>query len=111
MSPAAEELADRIRALIGRKPGITEKKMFGGICFLHYGNMIAGSMKSGTLLMRVGPERYEEALRRPGTGPMTMGERRMSGFVEVTDEGIADDEALEDCLDYAETFVRTMPPK
>ena len=111
MSPAAEELADRIRALIGHKPGITEKKMFGGICFLLYGNMVVGSMKSGALLMRVGPERYEDALARPGTGPMIMGDRQMSGFVEVTDDGIADDDALKDSLDYAEAFVATLPPK
>jgi TfoX/Sxy family transcriptional regulator of competence genes len=111
MSAAADELADRVRALIGHKPGITEKKMFGGVGFMLNGNMVAASMKSGALLMRVGPERHEEARLRPGANPMQHGGKEMKGFIEVTDEGIETDEALRDWLAYAEDFVRTLAPK
>jgi TfoX/Sxy family transcriptional regulator of competence genes len=111
MSEASEELAERVRSLIGHKPGITEKKMFGGVAFMLHGNMIAGPMKSGALLVRVGPQRHEEAKLRPGANAMRQGGKEMTGFVEVTDEGIETDEALKDWLDYSEDFVKTLPPK
>lgn len=111
MSEASDELADRIRAVIGHRPGITEKKMFGGVCFMHYGNMLVGAMKPGSLLARVGPARFQEAQARPGATAMEMSGRQMTGFVEVTDEGIEGDDALLDWIAYSETFVRTLPPK
>ncbi len=70
MSDASDELADRIRAIIGHRPGVTEKKMFGGAGFMLHGNMVVGAMKSGALLMRVGPERHADAVNRPGATPM-----------------------------------------
>ncbi len=33
-SEATEELAERVRSMIGHKPGVTEKKMFGGYGFM-----------------------------------------------------------------------------
>lgn len=111
MSDASEELSDRIRAYLGHRPGLTERRMFGGRCFMLNGNMIAGAMKPGTLLLRVGAERYAEALLRPGTGPMLMGDREMTGFVEVADDVIADDEALAEALEYGLSFVKKLPPK
>jgi hypothetical protein len=110
MSVASEELAERIRALIGHKPGVTEKKMFGGFGFMLKGNMVCGAMKSGALLMRVGPDLYRDALSRPGAQPMQHGGREMVGFVEVTDD-IEDDDALKDWIDFAWTFVKTLPAK
>lgn len=111
LSEAAEELADRLRARLGDRPGITETRMFGGFAFMLLGNMVVAATKSGSLLARVGPERFAEALRRPGAAPVHMGERQMRGFVEVTDDGIDTDAALADWLDYAMAFVRTLPPK
>ncbi len=112
MSVAAEELAERIRALIGHKPGVTEKKMFGGFGFMLNGNMVCGAMKSGALLMRVGPDLYEEALARPGAQPMGHGGsgRGMVGFVEVTDD-IEDDDALKEWIDFVWTFAKALPAK
>ncbi|MDP2674691.1 MAG: TfoX/Sxy family protein [Dehalococcoidia bacterium] len=64
-----EELAERVRrALAGRK-GISEKKMFGGIAFMLGGNMFCGIVKD-QLMVRVGPERYDDALSRPHARPM-----------------------------------------
>ena len=34
-----EDLAERIRGLLGREGNVTEKKMFGGLSFLIGGNM------------------------------------------------------------------------
>jgi TfoX/Sxy family transcriptional regulator of competence genes len=111
MSEASEELADRIRALIGHKPGITEKRMFGGYGFMLNGNMVCGAMSSGSMLMRVGPENHEAAKRRPGAHAMHQGGREMVGFIEVTDEGLEDDEAIRDWIAYSWKVVAAMPPK
>jgi TfoX/Sxy family transcriptional regulator of competence genes len=111
VSEASQELTERIRALIGHKPGVTEKRMFGGAGFMLFGNMVAGAMSSGALLMRVGPDNHEAAKTRPGAHAMHQGGKEMKGFIEVTDEGIEDDEALKDWIDYAWAFVKTLPPK
>lgn len=50
MSPASEEIADRIRSIVSLRDGVIEKKMFGGICFLLNGNMVVGSMKDALCL-------------------------------------------------------------
>ena len=110
MSVASDELADRINVLIGHHPGVTSKRMFGGTCFMLDGNMVCCSMKPGTLLVRVGTEGYDAALRLPGVQPMTMGEREMSGFVEVTDD-IGNEDELQAWVDRASAFVRTLPAK
>jgi TfoX/Sxy family transcriptional regulator of competence genes len=111
MSEASEELAERIRALIGHKPGITEKKMFGGSGFMLNGNMVVGAMSSGELLARVDRDRHEEAKGRPGASPMVQGGREMVGFILVTDEGIEDDAALAGWIAYCQDYVKTLPPK
>ena len=111
MSAAAEDLAARIRAILGPRPDIVEKRMMGGVAFMLDGNMLVGPLKGGGLLARVGKPNYEAALKRPGAGPMTFTGRPMSGFVEVNDDGIETDEALASWIAYAETFVRTLPPK
>jgi TfoX/Sxy family transcriptional regulator of competence genes len=111
MSPASEELSDRIRSIIGHRAGITEKKMFGGVCYMHYGNMLVGSMKSGELLMRIGPEKHAEAVARPGASAMIQAGREMVGFVLVANDAIEDDSDLKDAIDFALAFVKTMPPK
>jgi TfoX/Sxy family transcriptional regulator of competence genes len=111
MSVASEELADRIRAIIGYRPGITEKKMFGGSGFMLNGNMVVGAMSTGELLARVDRERHEETKRRPGAHPMIQGGREMVGFILVTDEGIEDEDALKGWIAYCEDYVKTLPPK
>jgi hypothetical protein len=55
-----EDLANRIRELVGRERGLSEKKMFGGLAFLINGNMAVAASGQGGLLVRVDPE---EALR------------------------------------------------
>jgi hypothetical protein len=110
MSEASEELAERIRGLIGHRPGVTEKKMFGGRSFLLFGNMLCAAMRNGNLLARVGAASAAEAGARPHAEPMIHAGRHMTGFVEVSD-GIGHDDELADWLDVIWTFVSTLPPK
>lgn len=111
MSIASDETADRIRAVIGHRPGMVEKKMFGGICFMLHGNMLCGSMKAGELLIRVGPGQHEAALARPGAEPMRMGERTMAGFISVAQDSIEDEEVIANWIAFAESYVKSLPPK
>lgn len=111
MSEASDALASRIRAILGPRPDLVEKRMMGGVCFMINGHMLVGPLKHGSLLARVGKDNYDEALTRPGATPMTFTGRAMSGFVEVNDDGIETDEALQGWIEYAESFVRTLPPK
>ena len=101
-------LADRLRAALPAE-GRSEQKMFGGIGFMLNGNMVAGTSKRG-LLLRVGKERYEDALSRPGARPMDMRSRPVEGYVYV-DPAVLDDKTLRDWLQLALAFVKTLPPK
>ncbi|MBV9637624.1 MAG: TfoX/Sxy family protein [Methylobacteriaceae bacterium] len=107
-SPDIDALAGRIRAALPGE-GISEQRMFGGVCFMLNGNMIAGSSRNG-LLVRVGKERREDALRRPGASEMMMGGRAVEGYVFVDPERL-DEAGLRDWLDYAHAFVRALPAK
>lgn len=110
MSLAVEELSDRIRTLTPNLV-LVEKKMFGGRCFMLGGNMLVCPMKDGSLLVRAGKERMNEALSRPGAAPMQMRGRTMGGFVFVSGDAVEDDDALLGWIDFARAFVGTLPAK
>ena len=65
--PYDESLSALTRKILARKKGIQEKKMFGGIGFLLYGNMLVGVWKD-SLVVRVGPDAYEGARQEPHVG-------------------------------------------
>jgi TfoX/Sxy family transcriptional regulator of competence genes len=99
-----EALAHRIRVIVGEDPGLTERKMFGGIAFMLNGNMFCGITRDD-LMVRVGPDRFEAALTSPGARLMDFTGRPSKGMVFVGPEGYATDEQLrgwvEQTLDYA----------
>lgn len=102
-------LDERLRELL--KPhGATDKRMFGGTCFLMGGNMLIGTLKNG-LIVRVGKAAHAEALKRPGARTFDMTGRPMEGFVSVDGKSVAGDAALQGWIDLALAFVRTLPPK
>lgn len=105
-----EALAARIRQFLTRKKGITEKKMFGGLGFLHQGNILVGVWKN-SLIVRLGPEQGEEALREADVGPFDITGKAMTGWVLVAPAGLRYDEFLQDWIDRALKFVRTLPAK
>ncbi|SEP97981.1 Transcriptional regulator of competence genes, TfoX/Sxy family [Devosia sp. YR412] len=111
MSLASEDLSDRIRDLLPPMLPLSEKKMFGGRCFMLAGNMLVCPMKDGSLLVRVGKEGYEEALALPGASKMDMGERTMAGFVAVSGDVLEDENVLQGWIGRARAFVDTLPPK
>jgi TfoX/Sxy family transcriptional regulator of competence genes len=105
-----DDLAERIRELIGDHSHGAEIRMFGGICFTLNGNMLVGTMKDGELLARVGDAQETEALARPGARRMNFTGREMKGFIMVAGDAL-DDEALREWISMATAFVGPLPPK
>lgn len=104
-----EQLADRIRTVLGDDPGIDERKMFGGLAFLLDGNMFVGLTQD--LMVRVGPDAWADALAQPHAREMDFTGRSMKGYVYVSPEGIAEDDDLAAWIDRAVAFVGGLPPK
>ena len=65
-----ENAAARLRAELGTLPGLTEKKMFGGICFMIGGNMACGVI-GDNLIVRVGRSEHAAAWPNPARGSST----------------------------------------
>ncbi len=105
-----EEFADRIRKLLARRKGLVEKRMFGGIAFMLRGHMCCGVVKN-ELMVRVGPDAYEDALAQPHARPMDFTGRPLKGFVYVGAEGIESDTELKDWVARGVAFVKTLPAK
>jgi TfoX/Sxy family transcriptional regulator of competence genes len=107
--PYDPKLADRVRRAVARKRSITEKKMFGGIAFLLDGRMFCG-VASDDLMVRVGPERHDEALRKPHVRPMDFTGRPMKGYVFVGPEGCGTQRQVAGWVDKSTSFVSTLSP-
>jgi TfoX/Sxy family transcriptional regulator of competence genes len=105
-----EQLAQRVRQALGSQDGIIEKKMFGGLSFMLHGNMSVGVEKD-RLMVRVGPDRYEEALARPHARPMDFTGRPMKGFVYVPLEGLSTDADLKVWVQLGVDFALSLPKK
>ncbi|MFV0473020.1 MAG: TfoX/Sxy family protein [Pikeienuella sp.] len=106
-----DSVYEAISAEIGALPGIGEKRMFGGTCFMMNGNMICGAMK-GWAMMRVGKPNEAAALAMTGVEQGMPSGRKMSGFVRIHAEALAEEPALLSTLmSMALSFVATLPPK
>ena len=105
-----EALAERVRGVLKRRRGVSEKKMFGGLCFLVNGNMACGVV-GNELMLRVGPEAYEEVLALRHAREMDFTGRAMRGMVYVAPMGFHTDTQLRAWVDRAHTFAKTLPKK
>jgi TfoX/Sxy family transcriptional regulator of competence genes len=105
-----EGLAERVRDVIGDDPSVSERKMFGGLCFMTNGNMCVGIV-GDDLMVRVGPEAWEEALSRPHAREMDFTGKSMTGMVYVSAEGVAEDDDLSEWVKRGVEFADSLPPK
>lgn len=103
-------LAHRVRQALGPRHDLDEREMFGGLAFVLDGNMVCGVLDE-SLVARVGPEEYDDALSEPHARPFDFTGRAMRGWVYVDPPGLTSDEALEDWLDRSLGFVESLPPK
>ena len=105
-----EVLARRIEKLMKKKEGFSKREMFGGIGYMINGNMCLGVHK-GYLILRLGKNLAQSALRGNHTRPFDITGRPMSGWVMVDPNGTRDEDALQKWIDDAMSFVKTLPPK
>lgn len=108
--PYNEPLAERTHRQLARRENVEEKKMFGGIALLLNGNVCVGVWKN-SLIARVGPEQYPDALKESFVSEFDITGRAMSGWVMVAPEGIEDDDQLQEWIGRAMKFVETLPAK
>jgi len=103
-------LAARIRGVFGNRKGVAEKRMFGGLAFLVGGHMACGVVGE-ELMVRVGPEAYESALREPHARVMDFTGKPLRGMVYVASEGIATDPDLASWVEQSYRYTVSLPPK
>jgi TfoX/Sxy family transcriptional regulator of competence genes len=105
-----EVLAERIRQTLARRTNIDERTMFGGVGFLLNGNLLVGVWKEA-LVVRLGKEEGEEALKEPHVKEFDITGRPMRNWVLVEPEGVQDDEELSAWIRRAMKFVGALPTK
>ena len=105
------DLTIRIRELLYRRRGVSEKRMFGGDCFMINGNMATGVTKKEQLMVRVGPKQYQACLEHPHTREMDFTKRPLRGFVYVDEIGFEKDADLKHWVEKGVAFARSLPPK
>jgi len=106
-----ENLALRLRELLAREKGVTEKKMFGGLAFLLKSNMCVSASRTGGMLVRIDPKDTGAALARPHVTLMKMGGRTMDGWIIIAPEGARTKREIEVWVKRSVAYVRTLPPK
>ncbi|AMX04075.1 TfoX/Sxy family protein [Microbulbifer thermotolerans] len=103
-----KELAEKVRNLLRNTDGLTEKQMFGGLAFMLNGNMACGVVGE-ELMVRVGPENYQDALAERYTRPMDYTGRPLKGMVYVEEDAVAAD--LDAWVSRGAEFAGSLPPK
>jgi hypothetical protein len=106
-----EDLANRIRELMADEPGVTEKKMFGGLAFLVGGNMSVAASGQGGMLVRVDPTAGAKLLDPPRVEPMVMRGRAMEGWLRVELEAVKTKAQLRKWVARGVGLARSMPAK
>ncbi len=105
-----EKLAERLTNAFSRRKGVTEKKMFGGVAYMLNAHMCCGVIDD-LLMVRVGPDEYEKALKEKHTRPMDFTGRPMKGYIYVEPRGYKLDTDMKSWVDRGIKFVKSLPAK
>jgi TfoX/Sxy family transcriptional regulator of competence genes len=105
-----KDLARRVSAVLVGTPNLAEKAMFGGIGYLVNGNMACGVYQD-FLIVRVGPERYQSTLKKPGVKVLDITGRPMTGWVMVASDAIRTESGLESWVGKGLDYALTLPSK
>ena len=105
-----QTLLKRISALLKSTSQIKEKKMFGGVCFIHRGNMLCG-IEGNRLMVRVGVEQYAHALSLRHATVMDLTGKALKGFIFVKPDGFKTARDLKKWIDLGLRFTLTLPVK
>ncbi|HEU0337277.1 MAG TPA: TfoX/Sxy family protein [Gaiellaceae bacterium] len=106
-----EELAHRLRELVGAEPEVTEMKMFGGLAFLIGGNMAVAASGQGGILVRVDPAQSDTLVATTAAHPLEMRGREMTGWLRVDAEHVRTKRELSSWAKLGTAYARSLPPK
>jgi len=106
-----EDLADRIRELLGGESGVTEQKMFGGLAFLVGGNMSVSASGQGGLLLRCDPEQTDALVGKPHAARFEMRGREMDGWLYVDVDDVRTKRQLATWVERGAGYARSLPAK
>ncbi len=104
-----EDLAAQIRAAVATEPGVTEKRMFGGLAFLVDGHMAAAAGSRGGMLLRVDPAETDALVTEPHAERAVMRGRELDGWLHVDTATLSDAE-LERWIARGVAYARSLPP-
>jgi TfoX/Sxy family transcriptional regulator of competence genes len=106
-----EQLADRIRELVGSEADLTERKMFGGLAFLIGGNMAVAASGQGGILVRVDPAQSDVLVATTNARLMEMRGRQMQGWLRVSPEDLGPKRQLARWVELGMSYARSLPAK
>jgi TfoX/Sxy family transcriptional regulator of competence genes len=105
-----EHLANRVRDALSPRRTVTEKKMFGGVCFMLSGHMVCGIVDD-KLMVRLAPEEAAARLTEPHVKPMDFTGRPLKGFLYVERGGTKTAAQLREWIERAAAFSKSLPAK
>jgi TfoX/Sxy family transcriptional regulator of competence genes len=105
-----EALAARIEQQLAGRDGISQRKMFGGVCYMLHGNMAVG-VTGDELMLRLGEAGVNAALTEPHTRPMDFTGRVLKNMVYVAPAGCSTDKQLAKWIERALEFAGSLPRK
>ena len=106
-----EDLANRIRELIAGEPGVTEKRMFGGLAFLIGGNMAIAASGQGGALVRVDPGQADRLVETTRAEAAVMRGNPMRGWLRVESDDLRTKRRLEKWVKLGSAYASSLPPK
>ena len=105
-----ETLATKVRQILCRRPGLAEKKMFGGLGFLIGGNMAVGVWKE-FLILRLGLDGARQVLGEEHARPFDVTGKPLRGWAMIEPEGWRAAPQLRRWVTWAADFAESLPPK
>ncbi len=103
-------LASRVREILAVRNDVSERKMFGGLCFMVRGHMCC-AVEKADFMLRVGPEEYAAALKHKHARPMDFTGRPLTGFIYVAPAGVKTKRDLARWIGMGVDFVESLPAK
>ncbi len=105
------DLAQRLRNVVVSEPGLTEKRMFGGVAFLINGSLAVSASSQGGLLLRVDPADTDSMVNGADVRRFSMRGREMDGWLHVAASAVDTDDRLRRWVSHGVSFARSLPPK
>lgn len=102
-------LAGRVREVVQAEPGLTEKRMFGGLAFLIDGHVAVSASSGGGLLLRIDPAETNSLVDEPHVRRSQMRGQEMDGWLRVDAAGLDTDDDLRRWVAHGVTYAQSLP--